>query len=69
MAVGAVLMQQYDNIMHPVAYASRVLTSTERNYATHDREMMAIVYALLQWKHYLYGESPTLFTVGEQNRS
>ena len=62
MAIGAVLLQEYDGKMHPIAYTSRVLKPLERNYATHDKELLAIVYALLQWKQYLYGESPTIFT-------
>ena len=27
----------------------------ERNYLTHDLELAAVVFALKQWRHYLYG--------------
>ena len=27
----------------------------ERNYPTHDLELAAVVFALKQWRHYLYG--------------
>ena len=39
-----------------VAYASRQLKLHEKNYATHDLELAAIVFALKIWRHYLYGE-------------
>ena len=29
----------------------------ERNYPTHDLELAAVVFALKQWRHYLYGLS------------
>ena len=39
-----------------VAYASRQLKSHEQNYPTHDLELVAVVFALKIWRHYLYGE-------------
>ena len=38
-----------------IAYASRQLKVHERNYATHDLELATVVFALKQWRHYLYG--------------
>ena len=38
-----------------VAYASRQLKPHENNYPTHDLELVAIVFALKIWRHYLYG--------------
>ena len=32
------------------------LKNHERNYPTHDMELVAIVFALKIWRHYLYGE-------------
>jgi hypothetical protein len=42
---GAVLSQQQvdDNTWHPVAFLSKVLNPVERNYETHDTEMLAII--------------------------
>ena len=40
-----------------VAYASRQLKPHEKNYPTHDMELVAIVFALKIWKHYLYGKT------------
>ena len=45
--LGAVLMQKGQ----VVAYASRQLKPHERNYATHDLELLAIVFALRIWMH------------------
>lgn len=40
---------------HVVAYASCLLRPHEENYLTHDLELVAIVYALKTWWHYLLG--------------
>ncbi|KAL0537309.1 hypothetical protein IC582_026286 [Cucumis melo] len=45
-----------------VAYASRQLKSHEQNYPTHDLELVAVVFALKIWRHYLYGEKIQIFT-------
>ena len=39
-----------------MAYGSRQLKNHEQNYPTHDLELVAIVFALKIWRHYLYGE-------------
>ena len=49
--LGGVLMQ--DN--HVICYESRKLKEHEKNYATHDLELAAIVHALKMWRHYLMG--------------
>ncbi|GJW82328.1 putative reverse transcriptase domain-containing protein, partial [Tanacetum coccineum] len=45
-----------------IAYASRQLKIHEKNYATHDLELGAMVFALKMWRHYLYGTKCILFT-------
>nr|GEZ60402.1 hypothetical protein [Tanacetum cinerariifolium] len=52
---GAVLMQREKVI----AYALRKLRKNEENYTTHDLELGAVVFALRQWRHYLYGTKCT----------
>nr|GFC42975.1 putative reverse transcriptase domain-containing protein [Tanacetum cinerariifolium] len=47
--LGAVLMQREKVI----SYASRQLKNHEKNYATHDLELGAVVFALKIWRHYL----------------
>jgi hypothetical protein len=49
--LGCVLMHR-NNVS---AYASRQLKKHEENYATHDLELGAAVFALNIWRHYLYG--------------
>ena len=49
--LGGVLMQ--DN--HVICYESRNLKEHEKNYATHDLELAAIVHPLKMWRHYLMG--------------
>jgi RNase H-like domain found in reverse transcriptase/Integrase zinc binding domain len=53
--IGAVLEQEYNDGLHPVAYASRKLNSAEQNYPTHDRERLAIIYVVREWRTYLHG--------------
>lgn len=54
--VGAVLSHLNSNgIDSPIAYYSRTLTSTERNYAQIDREALAIVAGVKKFHNYLYG--------------
>ena len=44
-----------------VAYGSRQLKNHKQNYLTHDMELVAIVFALKIWRHYLYGEKFEVF--------
>ena len=45
-----------------VAYASRQLKKHEQNYPTHDLEMAVVVFALMIWRHYLYGVTYEIYT-------
>ncbi|GJR17481.1 putative reverse transcriptase domain-containing protein [Tanacetum coccineum] len=56
--LGSVLMQREKVI----AYASRQQKIHEKNYTTHDLELGAVVFALMIWRHYLYGTKCTVFT-------
>ena len=40
---------------HPVAFLSKSLSPVERNYEIHNKEMLAIVRALEEWRHFLEG--------------
>ena len=52
-AIGAVLSQKQDDKWHPIAYLSKSLNEAERNYEIYDKEMLAIMTALGEWRHYL----------------
>src|ERR1700723_2684943 len=56
-ATGAVLSQQSleDDKWHPIAYYSKSLNAVERNYEIHDKEMLAVIRALEEWRHFLEG--------------
>nr|OQO15700.1 hypothetical protein B0A51_17498 [Rachicladosporium sp. CCFEE 5018] len=40
---------------YPIAFFSKKMTGAERNYDTHDRELLAIVATLKHFRHYLEG--------------
>jgi len=56
-ASGAVLSQQLpgEDKWHPVAFYSKSLSPVEQNYEIHDKEMLAIIHALEEWRHFLEG--------------
>ena len=54
-ATGGVLSQLIEGKWRPIAYRSQSLTEAERNYEIHDREMLAIMEALEDWRQYLLG--------------
>lgn len=55
-ALGAQLSQMGPSgRLHPVAFFSRKMTEAEKNYDIHDKELLAIVEALRQWRVYLEG--------------
>ncbi|MCO5610521.1 hypothetical protein L7F22_064760 [Adiantum nelumboides] len=56
--VGGILRQEG----HPIAYESRQLRIHERNYPTHDLELLAVVHALKKWRHYLLSQIFELVT-------
>ena len=53
---GAALLQEG----RPLAYASRALSDTETRYATIEKEILAIVFALEKWHQYTYGRHVTI---------
>ncbi|WVZ97518.1 hypothetical protein U9M48_043045, partial [Paspalum notatum var. saurae] len=51
--LGCVLMKEG----RVITYASSQLRKHEVNYLTHDLELLAVVYALKKWRHYLLGNT------------
>ncbi|MCO5575331.1 hypothetical protein L7F22_029131 [Adiantum nelumboides] len=58
LALGGVLTQEG----RPVAYTSRKLRDHEKNYPTHDLELLAVIHALKLWRHYLLSRKFQLVT-------
>ena len=44
----------------PIAYASRSLTSAEKNYAQIEKELLAICFSMEKFHHYVYGREVTV---------
>ncbi|XP_070025268.1 uncharacterized protein [Nicotiana sylvestris] len=58
-AVGAVLGQQKDKLMHPIYYASRTMSGAQLNYTVTEKEMLAVVFAFDKFRSYLIGSKGT----------
>ena len=61
-AVGAVLSQKIDGMERPIAFFSRVMNDTQKNYCTTRRELLAVICALQHFRHYLLGTKIVLRT-------
>ena len=60
--IGAVLQQKRNGIMQPVSFASRTLTSAEKNYSQTDKEGLAIVFGATKFAKYLLGREVEIWT-------
>ena len=59
-ASGAVLTQLDSNgDRHLCAFISKTFSPAERNYEIYDRELLAIIQALEEWRHYIQGSPHT----------
>ncbi len=54
-AIGAVLSQEQGRKWHPVTFLSKALTFMEQNYEIYNKELLAIMLTLDEWRHYLMG--------------
>ena len=67
-ANGSVLSQKIDDVWHPVAFRSQSLQEAQRNYEVYDKELLAIIEALREWRHYLIGtDTPFEIWTDHQN--
>ena len=65
-ASGAVLTQNDGNSnRHPCAFISKTFSETERNYKIYDQELLAIIQALEEWRHYIQGSPHTTLILSD----
>ena len=63
LGLGAMLYQEQDNEKRVIAYASRTLSASERNYPAHKLEFLALKWAITdQFHEYLYGGKFEVYT-------
>ena len=61
--LGAILSQlQDDSKLHPLAYASHSLSSSEKNYAITELKTLAVVRAITHFRYHLYDHRVTVYT-------
>jgi len=60
--LGAVLLQKTNSSWQPVAFASRVMSDTERRYAQVEKESLAITWACEKFSSYILGKTFTIET-------
>ena len=61
-AVGATLSQDHGKGLQPIAFLSHKLNPAECNYPVHEQELLAVILALKEWRHYLHGNKFTVQT-------
>ena len=57
---GILSQQQDDGTWRPVAYRSRTMSKAQCNYDIHDKESLAIMQALGEWRQYCEGAKHTV---------
>ena len=61
-AVGAVLGQCKDKQHYAISYASKTLTGPQLNYATTEKELLFVVFAMDKFRSYLVGAKVIVYT-------
>lgn len=61
-AVGAALMQKFEGGLRPIAFLSKKMKKSEKNYPVYEQELLAILTAARAWRHYLAGRHFTVVT-------
>jgi hypothetical protein len=61
-AVGAVLGQSKDKKPYAISYACKTLTMPQLNYATTEKEFLAVVFAIEKFRSYFVGANVIVYT-------
>jgi hypothetical protein len=68
-ATGAVLQQDQGQGLQPIAFMSHKMNSAERNYTTREKEMLAVIEMLGEWRTYLQGRQPFKIRINTDHES
>ena len=60
--LGAVLMQEKNGLLHPLAYVSKTLNASQRRYSATKKEALALVFALTYFRHIILLYKITVLT-------
>ncbi|MGH2639958.1 MAG: reverse transcriptase domain-containing protein, partial [Rhabdochlamydiaceae bacterium] len=61
-AMGATLSQDQGKGLQPIAFLSHKMNDAEKNYPVHEQELLAVICALREWRHYLHGRKFKVIT-------
>jgi transposase InsO family protein len=61
-AIGATLSQDQGNGLRPIGFLSHKMNEHEIHYPVHEQELLAIIIALKEWRHYLHGRRFKIIT-------
>jgi mannitol/fructose-specific phosphotransferase system IIA component (Ntr-type) len=61
-AIGAILGQRVDKKLNVIHYASKTLDAAQKNYATTEKEFLAIVFARDKFRPYIVDSKFTIHT-------
>ena len=60
--IGAVLGQRKENKLHVIYYVSQTLNDAQLNYATTQKEMLAVIFAFDKFQFYLFSSKVVMYT-------
>ncbi len=61
-AVGGILLQDFEDGEHPIAYEHHRLSDAEEKYSQYEKEFLGLLHCLRKWKHYYLGKKVVVLT-------
>src|SRR5260221_6131889 len=55
-AIAGVLLQEHENLLHPISFCSKKLSSRERNYPICEKECFSIIWSIQRFQKILYAK-------------
>ena len=60
--IGAVLGQRWEERLHMIYYASKLLNEAQLNYTTTEKELLAVIFVLDKFRFYLVVPKVIIYT-------